>query len=74
MLSTVGTMIGHSILLDGQGFPFSAEYCYHYLMGNETLAITSITSEDVSLGVKHTLEEVGKQIHDVYPHSYIVYN
>ena len=71
MLATVGTMIGHSILLDGQGFPFLAEYYYHYLTGNETLAITSITSEDVSLGVKHILEEVCKQIHDLHPHTAI---
>ena len=52
LLCTVGTMVAHSILLDGQGFPFLAEYCYHYLTGNEDLAITAITSDDVSIGVK----------------------
>ena len=41
LLRTVGTMVAHSILLDGQGFPFLAEYCYHYLTGNEDLAINS---------------------------------
>jgi len=58
LLSTLGTMVAHSILLDGQGFPFLAEYCYHYLTGNENMAITAITSEDVSLGIKEILEKV----------------
>ena len=40
MLSTLGKMIGHSILLDGQGFPYLSEFCYHYLSGNENCAIT----------------------------------
>ena len=62
MLSTLGKMIGHSILLDGQGFPFLSEFCYHYLSGNENLAITSITKDDISLGVKFIVEEVSSNI------------
>ncbi|XP_065887912.1 uncharacterized protein [Dysidea avara] len=58
LLRTVGTMVAHSILLDGQGFPFLAEYCYHYLTGNEDLAITAITSEDVSMGIKDILQKL----------------
>ena len=58
MLSTLGTMVAHSILLDGQGFIFLAEYCYHYLTGNENMAITTITCEDVSLGIKEILGKV----------------
>ena len=42
-------MIGHSILLDGQGFPYLSEF---YLSGNENCAITSITKDDISMGVK----------------------
>ena len=60
-------------MLDGQGFPFLAEYCYHYLTSNETLGITNITSEDVRLKVKHILEEVCKQIHDLHPHITILF-
>ena len=29
VLSTVGTMIAHSLLLDGQRFPYLSEYCYY---------------------------------------------
>ena len=31
MLTTIGTMVAHSILMDGQGFPFLADYCFYYI-------------------------------------------
>ena len=43
MLNTIGTMIVHSILLDGQGFPFIADYCCYYMAGDYDHAITCIT-------------------------------
>ena len=55
-------MIGHSILLDGQGFPYLSEFCYHYLSGNENCAITSITKDDISMGVKVIVEEVSSNV------------
>ena len=33
-LARVGTMIAHCKLLDGQGFPYLSEYCYHYIAGS----------------------------------------
>ena len=39
ILSTIGTMVAHSILLGGHGFPFLAKFCYHYLTFNETLQV-----------------------------------
>ena len=59
MLTTIGTMVAHSILLDGQGFPFIADFCYYYIAGCYDRAITCITVEDVSIGVKNLLSEVG---------------
>ena len=51
-------MVAHSIVLDGQGFPFIADYCYYYIAGCYDQAITCITVKDVSTGVKNLLSEV----------------
>ena len=58
LLKNFGVMIAHSLLLDGQGFPFLADYCYYYIAGCEELAITCITSEDVGNNVKFIIDEV----------------
>lgn len=42
MLTTIGIMVAHSILLDGQGFPFIADYCYYYIAGCYNQAITKL--------------------------------
>ncbi len=57
-LELIGTMIAHSLLLDGQGFPYLAEYCYYYLANCFDQAVTSITVEDVGIGVNHVINEV----------------
>ena len=44
-------MIAHSLLLDGQGFPYLAQYCFYYLAGCLDRAITCITMDDVGKGV-----------------------
>ena len=33
LLTTTGTMVGHSFLLDGYGFPYLSECCYYYIAG-----------------------------------------
>ena len=38
----LGVMVGHSSLMDGQGFPFFSECCYYYLSGAMDKAITLI--------------------------------
>ena len=53
-------MIAHSILLDGLGFPYLADYCYHYIAGCYDQAITCISIEDVGADVKSILTEVSK--------------
>ena len=59
LLSTVGTMIGHSFVMDGYGFPYLSEYCFYYLAGNADKALTSITLDDVGEQVKLLVTEVG---------------
>ena len=58
MMTTIGTMIAHSIVLDGQGFPFLAEYCFYYIAGCVDRAITCIGTEDVGADVAHILNKV----------------
>lgn len=60
MLKTIGMMIAHSVLLDGQGFPFFADYCYYYIADCYDLAITCIEMEDIGIKVKTIMEEVSK--------------
>ena len=58
MLTTMGTMVGHSILMDRHGFPNFAEYCYYYMAGCMDKALTCISTDDVSDGVKTLISEV----------------
>ena len=58
MLVTVGTMIAHSLILDGQGFPFLSEYCYYYIAGCYDQAVTCVTTDDVGANVKIVLDKV----------------
>ena len=62
VLSTVGTMIAHSLLLDGQGFPYLSEYCYYYVAGHCDRAVTCVTIDDVGGNVKAIVEKVDVQI------------
>ena len=59
VLCTVGTMIAHSLLLDGQGFPYLSEYCYYYVASHCDRAVTCVTIDDVGRNVKAIVEKVG---------------
>ncbi len=58
LLKVAGTIVGHSYLLDGQGFPFLSDGCYYYLCGCSDRAMTSITEADVSSHVQSLVKEV----------------
>ena len=59
VLSTVGTMIAHSLLLDGQGLPYLSEYCYYYhIAGCHNLVVTCVTVDDAGAKVKNIVEKV----------------
>ena len=62
VLSTVGTMIAHSLLLDGQGFPYLSEYCYYYVAGYCDRAVTCVSIDDTGENVKAIAEKVDVQI------------
>ena len=58
ILQILGQMIGHTLLMDGIGFPYLSPPCYYYMAGKWNTAITFITDEDVSSRVRHVLKQV----------------
>ena len=56
VLSAVGTMIAHSLLLDGQGFPYLSKYCYNYIAGHCNQAVACVTIDDTGENVKLLLK------------------
>ena len=69
LISTIGTMIGHSFLMDGYAFPYLSECCYYYIACYSDKALTCITIDDIGEQVKQLVEQV--QQHVCY--SYISY-
>ena len=62
LLKTLGTMVGHSIVLDTQGFPFLSPPCYYYIAGNVDLALSVTTKDDISDRVNYVVSVVSKSI------------
>ena len=62
VMKLLGRIIGHSIILDCQGFPYLSPACYSYMVGNFDQALLLCTPEDASERVQHTLKEVSKSI------------
>ena len=58
MLSILGKMIGHSIIMDTQGFPFLSPPCYYYMCGYPDKALSLIQREDVGEHVNHIITQV----------------
>ena len=58
ILKIFGQMIGHTLVMDGLGFPYLSPACYYYMAGKWNIAITLITDEDVSSRVGHVLKQV----------------
>ena len=58
VMKLLGHIIGHSIILDGQGFPYLSPPSYSYMVGNFDQALLLCTPEDASERVQYTLKEV----------------
>lgn len=58
LFKVLGTMVGHSLVQDGIGFPFWSPVCYWYMFGSEEQAIQSLTMDDVGNDVAVFLSEV----------------
>ena len=58
MLHILGRMIGHSIVMDRQGFPFLSPPCYYYMCGCLDKALSLVQLEDVGERINHVIEQV----------------
>ena len=59
MFTVLGSMIGHSILQDGVGFPYLSPLCYWYIVSNdESKALQYVSMDDVGLDVAQTIKQV----------------
>ena len=58
LLHILGRMIGHSIIMDTQGFPFLSPPCYYYMCGYHDRALSLVQLEDVGENVSHVIEQV----------------
>ena len=58
IMKLLGRMIGHSIILDCQGFPYLSPACYRYMVGSYDQALPLCQPNDASQSVQHVLDEV----------------
>ena len=58
MLTLVGKMVGHSVIMDGVGFPFFSPACYYYMAGFVDRAISAASVEDTGERVRQLVELV----------------
>ena len=58
LFKVLGTMIAHSIALDGIGFPYFSKFCYRYIAEGEEKALEAINLDDVGHNVKAFIEKV----------------
>ena len=58
IFTTVGELIGHSIIMDQQGFPYLSPACFYYLAGKVNTAISETNMGDVGSHVKDVVLKV----------------
>lgn len=58
MLLILGRMIGHSLIMDKQGFPFLSPPCYYYMCGYFDKALSLIQQDDIGDRISHVITQV----------------
>ena len=58
LFKVFGTMVGHSILQDGIGFPYFSPLCYWYIAVGEEAALQNSSLKDVGEDVKEFITKV----------------
>ena len=67
LLKVIGKMVGHSFLMDGQGFPYLSQCCYYYMCGcNVDEALSLVREEDLSENVKTLVSDVSNTMWSTY--------
>ena len=57
-LFTLGKIIGHSVILDSQGFPYLSPPCYFVMAGRWDMALKSLNVDDASYKVREAVLSV----------------
>ena len=60
VLTTVGKIIGHSIILDGKGFPYLSPAYYYLMAGHPDRALGCLGSEDAGERLQRVISTVAK--------------
>ncbi len=58
LINIVGKMVGHSVVMDGQGFPYFSPTCYYYMAGCNNRALSEISLADAGENVSHVISMV----------------
>ena len=67
LLTLVGKMVGHSIVMDGVGFPYLSRPCFYYMAGHMDRAFSFASVGDASKVVQHVISKVRVVIGFVWP-------
>lgn len=62
LLEVLGTMVAHSISMEGIGYPYLSPLCYWYIIGGEERALEYLSIDDVSAGVASVISKVFEKI------------
>ena len=58
MFRAFGTMVGHSIILDGIGFPYFSPVSYWYIVSGEEKALEYVNISDVGKDTAYAVTKV----------------
>lgn len=58
LFTTIGKLIGHSIIMDSQGFPYLSTSIYYYMAGLIDAAVSAVSMEDLGGYTKHIVSKV----------------
>ena len=59
LFKILGTIIVHSLLQGGPGFPYLSPYVYWYLAtGSEEMALSYVSPQDLTVNVTEVIEKV----------------
>ena len=61
LMTTVGKIIGHSILLDCQGFPYLSPACYYFMAGHPDRALSCIGADDAGERLRRVIVNVSRE-------------
>ena len=60
-------MVGHSIVMDGVGFPYLSRPCFYYMAGHVNKAFSFASVGDASKVVQHAVSKVKLEpVHSIY--------